>query len=280
MKISKIFIVLILLCADLQLFAGAWTQKSGAGFYKLDLRYLNTSQYYDKDGNKIEIPTLTDVFVAFYGEYGLNDQFTIIANIGLLQNIHVKKHTNTIGTVIPSYINSNIADSEIGLRYGFWKQGNSVFSTELLLGLPIGDNKDDLFLYTGDGEFNQTLNFQFGHSFYPDPFYLSSQVGFNNRNEGYSDEFKYAAEFGYSFSEQMLIAFKIHGVETMNNGDETVFGGYAGLYANDRKYLAFGPELVYAINNSLGFSVAVESAVHTANVPSALAFSLGIYFKN
>jgi len=110
--------------------------------------------------------------------------------------------------------------------------------------------------------------------------YLSAQVGFNNRTGGFSDEIRYATEIGFNFIPSMLQALKIHGVQPLENGDDFVYGGNYGFHSNNQKYLAFGPELNYSFTKSIGISLGFESATNAANVPSALAYSFGIYFKN
>ena len=60
-----------------------------------------------------------------------------------------------------------------------------------MLGLPIGDDTQTNGLLTGDGELNQLLALEAGHSFYPRPIYFTGEMGVNNRMNGYSDEFHY-----------------------------------------------------------------------------------------
>jgi len=282
MKKHLLMIVITLLLSFTfnNIYAGAWTQKKNSGFYKLGLRYISANNVYDKDGNKIEVPKLTNLFIALYGEYGINDQFTLIANLSLLESIKVEDQIDNGSIVSKGGSNSGIADSEIGFRYKFWQGEGSVFSTELIFGLPIGNTDNKLGLYMGDDEFNQNVNVLFGQSFYPLPLYLSTQVGFNNRTGGFSDEIRYAAEIGFSFIPSVLLAFKINGTQTLENGSETVLGGGYGFHSNDQKYLAFGPELIYSFTKSIGISLGFESATNASNVPSALAYSFGVYFKN
>jgi outer membrane putative beta-barrel porin/alpha-amylase len=262
------------------LYAGAWTQKANSGFYKLGMRYISATNLYDKDGNKIEIPKLTNLFIALYGEYGLNDQLTLIANFSLLESIKIDDFKNNGNVVLKGSSNNGIADSELGLRYKIWQGEGSILSTELFFGIPVGDTENKNGLYTGDNEFNQNINILLGQSFYPFPLYFSAQIGFNNRAGGFSDEVRYATEIGFNFIPNLLLALKIYGVETLENGSDNVVGGSYGFHSNNQKYLAFGPELNYSITNSIGLSLGFESATNAANVPSALAYSFGIYFKN
>jgi hypothetical protein len=143
----------------------------------------------------------------------------------------------------------------------------------------FGDNTQKNGLYTGDGEFNQLLRFQFGYSFFPVPVYFTSDVGFSNRSKGYSDEFRYAAEIGYNLRNKFIIAFKIRGVESLRNGNDTVTGGMGGLFANNQSYLSYGPEISYLIIRAVGLSAAIEGATRGENVLSAPAYSIGVILR-
>ena len=189
--------------------AGGWTQQRGVGFYKLSFRFIRAGQFYEPNGNKIGIPTLSDYTTNFYGEYGLTDRLTLVANVPVFKRVTLNKQVgNNSGFVFfEGDSKSGIADSDFGIRFGFLQSGNSVLSTEFVLGLPLGDNSQSNGLLTGDGEFNQLLKVQFGHSFYPLPLYFSTEFGFNNRTKGYSDEWYYAAEIGYTVNNKLLVSF-------------------------------------------------------------------------
>ena len=45
-------ILLILMFPGKEIFAGAWTQKKGTGYYKADFRYLGGNKIYDSNGDK------------------------------------------------------------------------------------------------------------------------------------------------------------------------------------------------------------------------------------
>jgi hypothetical protein len=264
-----------------QVGAGAWTQKRAQGFYKLSFRLIRADRFYEPTGNKIDIPTLSDYTTTFYGEYGVTDWLTLVANVPVFKRITLNKQvgSNSGFVFFEGDSKSGVADSEVGVRFGLLRGGGSVLSIEVLFGLPIGDDSQTNGLLTGDGEFNQLIKAQFGHSFYPVPLYFSGEFGINNRTKGYSDEWYYAAEIGYTFSNKFLVSFKLRGVESRKNGNDTVVGGMGGLFANNQSYLSFGPEVSYIINETFGISAGIESATQAENVLSAPAFSFGIFVK-
>lgn len=251
-------------------FPGAWTQKRGHGYYKLGLRIIRADQFYDANGDNASIPTLTDAGAALYTEYGLTDRLTAIANLQIFRRLTREA---------PDDSKSGLSDSDLGVRWHLFSKGRTVVSAEVLLGLPLGDDTHPNGLLTGDGEFNQLVRLQVGRSFYPSPFYLTAEVGFNNRTEGYSDEVHYGVEIGYTLQQKFLLIFRLRGLESLDNGSENIAGGMGGLYANNKRYLAYGPELNFLLNDVIGLSAGLEGAFFAENEPAAPAVSFGIFVR-
>ncbi len=256
--------------------AGAWPQKRGEGYYKIGFRVTQADMFYDRSGNKMRVPTFTDFTTSFYGEYGITDRLTLLASAPFYKRLTTEREIASSGNELT---NSGFADSDVGFRVGLFGIGNSVVSAEILLGLPLGDDSHPNGLLTGDGEFNQLFRLGFGHSFYPKPAYFSVDVGFNNRTQGYSDEFHYDAEVGYTFGAKWLFDFKIRGIRSIKNGSDMVVAGVATSTANDQSYLSYGAEINYLINNSIGFILGVDSATFIENTIGAPTYSFGIFYR-
>ena len=157
----------------------------------------------------------------------------------------------------------------------------NVVSVSGLLGVPFGERNDSTGLWTGSEEWNQILMLNFGRSFYPLDLYFSSSLGYNNRVNGFSDEFRFSIEGGYFvIPNKLLVILKVNGVSSLKNGSLGNVGGAAGLYANNQSYIAYGPEIHYSLAKKMGIIGRVESGAMVKNAPSALAFSFGVYFKN
>ncbi len=269
--------VLFLSVADLS--AGAWTQKKGAGYAKVGFRFVRADRFYEPDGNKIDIATLGDYVTSFYGEYGLTDRFTVVASVPFFRRITLNRQQGTSGFVFfEGDSKSGFSDADVGLRIGLL-QGETVLSAEFLLGIPLGDDSQANGLLTGDGELNQLLKLELGHSFYPAPIYFNAGIGVNNRSQGYSDEFHYSAEVGYTFNQRFLLAAKVRGIRSFKNGDDAFTGGMGGLFANNQSYLAYGPEASFFLTQKFGVSAGVEGAAFGENVLSAPVFSFGIFLQ-
>lgn len=275
--LSLIFILTLLTGS---VFASAWPQKRGHGYYRIGFRMIRADQFYEPDGTKVDIATLSEYTTTLYGEHGLSNRLTLVASVPVFKRVTLNRQVGTSGFVyFAGDAKNGIADTDVGLRFGLLQNNSTVLSAELLLGLPVGDHDHEHGLLTGDGEFNQHLKLQFGYSFYPTAAYVTGEIGVNQRSEGYSDEFHYTAELGYWLTPWLLASFKLRGVESFENGVDTVLGGAAGLYGNDQRYLAYGPEVAFLFTPALGMSLAVEGATRGRHIPAAPAFSLALFLK-
>ncbi len=273
-----LFSILFIFILSKSINAGAWTQQMGKGYFQIGSQILRADQFYEPGGNKVDITTIGDYTVTFYGEYGVTNNFTIFGSFPLFKRITLNRveELNSGKELFGGDSKNGISDFDIGLKYGIAKFGPTVLSLSLSFGIPVGDNKQQNGLYTGDGEWNQQLAVGIGHSF-SGPFYISADVGFNNRVEGYSDEVRYNVEFGYSW-QKFIFIMKANGVETLRNGSDAVLGGEGGLFANNQQYLVFGPEIVYSFNESLGVNAGAVTATRAENVVSGIAYRVGVFF--
>jgi len=284
--VKKIIISLIIALAFVnsanEVHAGAWTQKAGQGFYKLEGRFIHARRFFEPNGKLIDIPALSDYTTSFYGEYGLSERFTLVAHVPFYKRIALNRQIGKSSGFVyfAGDSISGFADSDAGFRFGLEQNGPTVLSARVMLGLPLGKEEQRSGLLTGDGEFNQLLALELGHSFYPLPMYFSGEAGFNNRTKGFSDEFRYAAELGYTFWNDVTLMMKFTGVASLKNGEDNIRSGMGGLYGNNVSYLALGPSLFYQFNKNFGVIAGVDGATYGQNVLASPSYSLGVYFKN
>ena len=260
--------------------AGAWTQTKGTGFYKLGSQMTRGTEFRDMRGLGMTIPTLAEYTVSLYGEYGLRDDLTAVGYLPFFKRITLNKQVGRPSGFV--YFAGDdvtgIGDAQLGLRYRVAQKGATVISASLTLGLPIGDDTQTNGLLTGDGEANQILALQVGHSFYPVPVYVSLDLGYNNRVDGFSDELLYAVEAGYTIGKWTAI-LRLRRTESRENGEDGVSGGMGGLYANNQSFLSYGPELIYALNERLGMSLGAAGASRVQNALSEPVFSFAVFLK-
>jgi hypothetical protein len=143
--------------------------------------------------------------------------------------------------------------------------------------LPLGVANHPDLLNSGDGEFNQRVQVEFGYG--KSDFYLTGYVGFNNRTEGFSEEFRYEGEVGLKMlkQKQLVLGLKITGVESFDNGTPSPRGN--GLFANNVEYIS--PQLFafYEIDEKWGFSTRVGGAFTARNALAAPGIEFGAFYK-
>ncbi len=270
-----LFILFILFITSTEYFAGAWTQKKSSGYFQLGSQFLSAKKAYDAEGNKFPIPDFTDITINFYGEYGLTNDLSLIANIPFYRSLKFDGFPPA-GEVSKS----GISDSHLGVKIKLTEFSQNVLSASAMVGIPLGERNDSTGLWTGSEEWNQRVMVNFGRSFYPLDLYLSSSLGYNNRTNGFSDEIRYSLEGGYFvIKNKLLLILRLAGVASLKNGSLGNVSGVAGLYANDQNFLAYGPEVHYSITNKIGLIAKFESGAMVKNAPSAIAYGFGIFFK-
>ena len=274
---KKTIILTVLLTTVLQAaFAGAWLRGEKGGFYKLSQTFLRGDQFYDGEGKSQSIITTGVYMTTLYGEYGLNDRFDVIANVPLFTRMTLNKAVFSSGRVQEGDALNALGDVDLAIKYGIRRNKPLVISTSLTLGLPLGETEggDTKLLQSGDGEFNQLIRLEAGYAF-KKPFYTNLGVGFNNRTENFSDEFRYDFELGYQYKKTVLLAFKMAGVESLRNGDSNL-GGNA-IFSNNVEYLTFGPELAYIHQEKWGLSFAYRTATNAKFIINSPAYEVGLF---
>lgn len=261
--------------------ANGWPQKKGKGYFKLGQMILRSNQYFNPEGNVIRIEPKISLYVtSFYGEYGLTDRLTIVGYVpfvthSVLNNLQLRNGDFNEGDQLTSF-----GDTEIGLKYGLVRDKPIVVSSTVSVGIPLGNpgGPETSSLQTGDGEFNQKLRIDASRSFYPSPVYASTYVGVNNRTKGFSEEFHYGAEIGFSKGRVTAIA-KLQGVESFMNGSlgdneqQSVFG-------NNVEFLTLSPELIVETKSGKGgISVNMINVLSGRQVLGSPAFNLGLFVK-
>lgn len=275
-----LFIIALLAVPIENVFADGWPQKKGEAYVQFSLRAFRSSTYYEPGGNQVDIPTLGDYVASLYGEYGVTDRLTIIGDVPFLERItrneQVGRETGFVFTEGDAV--TGIADVQVGARYGLMDDGKTVVSASLKLGIPVGDSSHPGGLWTGDGEFNQQLALEVGHSFYPTKAYAAALIGFNQRTRGYSDELVYGVESGYTVMQQLTLIGRVRGVEPLRNGRDDV-GGQGGFGGNEVRYLSFGAEAAYELTRDTGIRLSVDGATRKQNVLSGVVFGFGVFVK-
>lgn len=266
---------------------GPWPQQKGNGYYKLSLWWINFNQHYT-DSGKIDPNVTTGIYnTFFYGEYGFTDRLTGIVNAPIysrnFMNNLVSSTTNEI--IVPGEAINSIGDIDVALKYGLTKPGSRFpIAATLQFGLPTGiaAGGSQGNLQTGDGEFNQLIRIDAGHGFKISSTtnaYVSAYTGFNNRTNGFSEEFRFGLELGAGlFQEKLWLIGRLDGVESLKNGETAASVNSTSIFANNTEFTSAGVEANLYLNSKFGVSASITSAFRGEIIAAAPSYSVGVFY--
>ena len=280
---------LIIVVAEAGL-GGAWPRKARSGYLQLAFSTIGYEKVYDASAAKVPAPgTVRDNVLQLSAEYGLTDRLTVglAVPFGFLS---AKDYVNPLlrtGTVpvVPSppadISASGIGDLVVTAQLALLKQGGSVLSAGLLFGFPTGDTTNTEGLWLGDGEFNVAPRVLYGLSLYPLPMYISADLGYNIRGQGYSDEIFGSLETGYGFLESRLYAIVQLSVQKSTNTEPSrdIPAARLGLYNNNREFVAITPKLLYKFGSGLGVVVSYATATSGRNVAGGAVLAGSVFYE-
>lgn len=264
---------------------GGWPQPKGSGYFKLYQWWIIANQHYT-DVGQIDPNVTQGIFnTTLYAEYGLTDRFTAVVNFPFFSRSYFNNTVSgTTGEVIePGEAVNSLGDTDLALQYGLFR-GKVAVSTRLVLGLPLGEDGGGTSgsIQTGDGEFNQMLQLDAGTSFKlgAQNAYANAYVGYNNRLNGFSDEFRFGIEGGISLFENKLLAIaRLFGVESLRNGNAEKGANSTSIFANNTEFLSFSPELNWNLNDRWGVSVGAGYAFSGRIIYANPSYSVGVYVR-
>lgn len=266
---------------------GGWPQPKGHGYFKLYEWWLVADQHFTDQG--LIDPNITfGIFnTSLYAEYGLTDRLTVVMNIPLFSRNYFNNQVSfTTGEVtMQGEAINTIGDTDLGLQMGLFSRGGWSASATLMLGIPLGEDSGGPggILQTGDGEFNQFLRLDLGRGFGFGKVeaYANVYAGFNNRTNGFSDEYRFGIEAGVTFLNKKVTATaRLYGIESLKNGDlPAERSNSTSIFANNSEHLTFSPSIAYNINEKWGVSAGLGKALSGEIIFANTAYSVGVFMK-
>ena len=264
---------------------GPWTQKKGVGYFKLSEWWLKYDKHFTDTGELDPNITSGIYNTSLYAEYGLSDKFTTIIYAPLFsRNIYNNQVSNTTGDILKAgdALNS-IGDIDVSFKYGLTAPSAKFpIAATLTLGLPTGTTGHGELgiLQTGDGEFNQAIQIDAGSGFQlgKSNAYFSVYAAFNNRTNGFSEEFKYGLEIGTGLLNQKLwVIGRLNGIESFNNGKLENGVTNTSIFADRSEFTSYGFESAYYITRQFGVSASFASAFRGKIIAAAPSYSVGVF---
>ncbi len=269
-----------------------WTQEEKAGYFKLNQSAIRADQFFNPDGDLIDITTTSVYSTVFYGEYGLNDRLTALLNAQLFVRSTINELESRVdGAVIPGDEFNGLGEIQLGLKYGIISSSPIVLAASAQLKLPTGENVggDTELLQSGDGAWGAIGMLHASHSFYPKPFYATVSVGYQWRGPAdldyssglvtvdYDDAFVWSGEFGWTPSKKWTLALKWTQVQPFGSDESEGITGSSSIFGNRLTYFAIIPEVNYIMQN-WGFSASAGGVFSARNILAAPSINLGVFF--
>ena len=259
--LNNFLILLLLFC---QIVVGQWTKGKSNGYYKLSASSLVADEHFTSAKVKDPNATRGNFVVSAYGEYGLTSNIDLLAYVPFFSRVYQNTQvSSTSGSTIQEGESLNsIGDFELGIKHKILKNDYMALSGTLKLGFPTGNSAggSDGSFQTGDGEFNQLGQLDLGVPFKISNhnLYFKVYAAFNNRTNGFSDEYHFGGEIGTLLTPKLFIASKFNNVRSFNNGNLTA-SATQGIFANNVEQTNLSAEAAYYLSNKFGLSLSLST---------------------
>jgi len=276
------FLVLTFFVSIELLAGGGWPIGKRKVYAKLGQNSIAAKNIYGQDGKVTALTPGAAIYTtSVYAEYGISNQLTAVAFFPFFTRV-VRNELllQPTGRREPGEALNAIGDFDIALKYTLPLKSKLVVSAALQLGIPVGETAggESGVLQSGDGEFNQLLRTDFSYSFYPKPVYTTFYAGINNRNSGFSDEYRFGAEGGITLFKQLIIIGRINFVQSFFNGDKALPAN--GLFSNNTEFVSPEIEVAWQFSKQLGVSFCYAGAFSARNILAAPNIGFGIFYKS
>jgi hypothetical protein len=288
----------LLLTAD-PLLAGAWVQPHKGYFLKIAPTYLHATEEFDHRGNRQIMQAeqfasggvaFTNLTLSTYLEYGVWDEFTLVAQLPfkalrserrLLIGGGIVRQLERLHTV-------GFGDLSLALRLSLSRKP---LASTLQIGIKIPSGyaahpHDGPPL--GSGELDGEIRLAIGKSHHPLPLYTSGELGYRKRGGPLKDELLYAAEIGLS-SGRLLCKLAVDGIWNISTPPDiagrtvvTPLPGGGGvvpeLIVGDQHITKLNPAIAYSLRPGLALQIEALHAIAGTNSLAGTIYSLGILF--
>ncbi len=271
-----------------------WTQNKQEGYFKLNQSTIRAGQFYNPDGDLIDITTTSVYSSVLYGEYGINDRLTGLVNAQLFVRGTINNLESTVdGAIIPGDEFNGLGEIQLGLKYGILKEGPIVLAASGQVKLPTGENVGGQteLLQTGDGAWGAIGMLHASHSFYPAPLYANLSVGYQWRGTAdlayttglvtvnYDDAFLWGGELGWTPGDNWVLAMKWNQVQPLGTNSSEGVTGSSSIFGNRLTYFAIIPEVNYITAKNWGISASAGGVLFARNILAAPSFNLGVFYQ-
>ena len=298
MNYVKLFIIIqvLLLSVKSTTQAGAWTQKVGGYYFKIETSYLNATKEFNHNGDELNIleeqfiykdASFRDISIRAYGEYGLFENLTLVGKIPfkIYTTQYFLDDLYSQGEVARN--TTGLGDLSIAVKYGLLDQPFAL-AVQGGIKIPMGYERhpDNDGPRLGTGEIDTEGMLLVGQSLHPLPIYVGGGIGYRKRGGSLHDEIIYNFETGYTLKNWF---FKIYfnGIKNTETPPDLYGGeiqlpipGGGGITPD----LLFGDldlnQISFTVSHVLQEGMSIEATLYEIlsgkNTVSGRTFSLGL----
>jgi len=279
MKKNTLIICLLMLFTLSTSYAqNAWTKPQGNGYFQV--AFHNISGYntlFNRDGDALELPRqISDRTIQLYGEFGLTNNLTLIANVPykLLQTGDAQVAT----PIIEEGSLNTLGNVSLGLRHKIYSGAvNLSAQVDVQANTSSYDDKTGLRSDLDAWSVTPTISLGKGgaNSFF------QAFAGYVWRSNDYSHHLTVGGEAGTKiFKKHWLIGF-VNFFNSFENGNRTeeLNNVLTGLFLNNQEYTSFGLKGIFYVKPNFGLNVSFGGAFSGHLVAASPALSLGIFYE-
>lgn len=269
---------LLLICTlfiTLKSFGGEsdWFLVTGRLHLKVGYQYINTSGYYDNDGEVQKLLDYRQGITFLNGQFGISENLNLGFAIPAIVYGAVDFDFEDVGKRTIS--SSAVGDASLFAKYRVYKNEKSDVVITGTLVLPSGNDKQKYGINSGYGTFGESLKAEYIYK-HNEKLYMQAYGGFLNRGNDFTDEVQAGGDIGYRALPHIWTKFLCRAINPLENGDDDKSGGIPGFSANNSGYIRLGLELNFTIGSHVEFFANSQFPVRGQFVQSGPVFEGGL----
>lgn len=290
-KFSTLLIASILVLGQLSYAGGPWTRAKGEGYAGLNFSYLGYNKYFGTDGSVINLRrSVTELTIGGYLEYGFHDRFT--AHVSLPFRVVMSGNSIQDAPYFPDTLASGrvigMNTIAIGGKYKFLDK-NVKMAVHLNYESNTSSYSANSSLRTGPATHVIEPQVSIGAGL--GDFYTYAVVGPRFRTGGYTQDFDFLVEAGYSWNQKTYFALVFAGRQNLTRGTvsnnltvDTIGTSlvayeadlHTGITPNRQQYIGYGLKFFQKFGD-----FTINAGLYSGfgnRVPAALSLNLGVAY--
>ena len=272
--------------AFLFLTAGAFAQnlfsdKKGQYLFDFSSSVISYERIFFEKSEVVQLAQrINSMSLELYGEYGLRDDFVLLAKVPMKiywvgKEVSKRSPTFPSFTIDPGYF-SAFGNIEVGLRRKLLNKNGVALSLHLSAQLPTAAMDINRGLSSGYGASAIISSLSITKSY--DRFFASVLLSSFIRNNLYSDGLQFWTLLGFRPLKKLWVNLELDLLSSFENGDLIlpVQQYLTGTYLNDQSYLNCGAKLKYELRSVLQLYMGFHTTIRGNYVARSPSIKLGV----